>query len=231
MRNASFVEVWDLPTRLFKWGLVLLVLLAWVSNAYGGAIPMWHKANGYAILVLIVFRILWGFTGGTTARFHNFITGPKAALSYASALLNREKPVYPGHNPLGGWMVVALMTAIGAQALLGLYAADEDRLIIEGPLARTVSDSMVDRAAHFHRLGFTLILVLVVLHIAANLFYDLVWKSGLTRAMVTGCKPRDKFLDQMEVQPGSWRAALLCLGGALLITFGGIAVLGGNPLR
>jgi cytochrome b len=230
-KDVEFVQVWDLPTRLFKWLLVLLVILAWVSDKYGGAVPMWHKANGYAILVLIVFRILWGFAGGSTVRFGAFAAGPKAVLSYAAALLKGKKPFYLGHNPLGGWMIMALLAALGLQAILGLYAADEDRLVIEGPLAKTISDAAVDRAAHFHRLGFDLIVCLAAIHIAANVFYDLVKRSGLIRAMISGRKPKAAYIDQPEAIAAGRGRAPLCLIAACMLVFGGIVLLGGNPLN
>lgn len=134
---------WDGPTRLFKWALVLLVFDGWLSNSYGDGYPYWHKWNGYAALVLIVFRLLWGFVGGSTARFSAFVAAPRRAFAYGLALLRGRNPRYLGHNPLGGWMVVALLAAVGLQATTGLFSADADRLIIEGPLAGRVSDAAV----------------------------------------------------------------------------------------
>jgi cytochrome b len=225
------VAAWDLPTRLFKWLLTLLVLLAWVSNKYGSAIPHWHIWNGYAILMLIVFRVLWGFVGGSTARFSAFSIKPSAALAYLRAQWRGMKPHYLGHNPLAAWMVLALLAALAAQAGLGLYSGDEDRIVIEGPLAKTVSDQAVAFAAHWHRLGFKLILTLVTIHIAAALAYDLLGKYGLIGAMVTGRKPADAYQDMQEAAAGSAAHAMLCLLAACAIVFGGIYLLGGNPLQ
>jgi cytochrome b len=225
------IRAWDLPTRLAKWLLVLLVALAWASNEYGSAVPFWHVWNGYAILVVVVFRILWGFAGGSTARFSTFLASPLAALGYLSAHLRGAPRRYLGHNPLGGWMVLALLMAVAAQACLGLYAADDDRLVIEGPLARTVPDSTVDLAAHWHRLGFNLILALVVLHVLANVIYDLFGGYGLIRAMLTGRKASGDYYDMRDAKSGSPVAALICLAVAIAIVFGGIFALGGNPFR
>ena len=225
------VRAWDLPTRLFKWLLTLLVCLAWVSNKFGAAVPSWHVWNGYAILVLVVFRILWGVFGGSTARFSAFIASPRAAFAYLRGQWVGKARAFLGHNPLGGWMVLALLAAVGTQALFGLYSADQDRLIIEGPLAKTVSDGAVDFAAHWHRVGFNLILALVTVHVAANLAYDLVGKYGLIRAMLTGRKPRADYQDMPEAVPGSLERAFLCLLAAIAIVFGGILVAGGSPLR
>jgi cytochrome b len=225
------VKAWDLPTRLFKWLLALLVLMAWISNKYGGAVPHWHIWNGYAILILIVFRVLWGFFGGSTARFSAFVASPSAALAYLRGQWRGMRLHYLGHNPAGSWMVLALLAALAAQACLGLYSADQDRLIIEGPLAKTISDQAVDFAAHWHRLGFNLILLLVTLHIAATLAYDLLGKYGLIRAMVTGRKPAAEYQDMQENAAGSKIRAAICLLAAITIVFGGIYLLGGNPLQ
>jgi len=229
--DSHFVKAWDLPTRLFKWLLVLLVVLAWVSNKYGGAVPLWHKANGYAILVLIVFRILWGFAGSSTARFGAFLKGPRGVLSYAAALIKQKRQPYLGHNPLGGWMIIMLLAALGLQGVLGLYAADEDRLIIEGPLAKTVSEAAVDGAAHFHRLGFDLIVCLAAIHIAANVLYDLAGKSGLIRAMISGRKLKAAYIDQPSLVTAGRGTALLCFIAAVTAVFGAIVLLGGNPFK
>jgi cytochrome b len=230
-RDQNLVKAWDLPTRLFKWLLVILVVLAWVSNKYGAGFPTWHKANGIAILVLVVFRIAWGIKGSSTARFGSFVAGPKALFSYVIAIMKGEQRPFLGHNPLGGWMIIALLGALGLQAILGLYSADEDRLIIEGPLAKTVSDAAVDQAAHYHRLGFDLIIILATVHIAANVIYDLAQKHrGHIRAMVTGTKPRASFADRPEIVSERPFAALIYLIGAVAIVLGGIALLGGNPI-
>jgi cytochrome b len=226
------VLAWDLPTRIFKWGLVVLVADAWLSNRYGGSYPNWHRWNGYAILVLIVFRILWGFVGGSTSRFAAFAASPWRALSYARDLfIGGRARRFLGHNPLGSYMIFALMIAVALQAISGLYSADQDRLVIEGPLAKTVSDAAVDRASSFHALWFDVILVFVAIHIAANLFYGFVKRDPLIQGMISGSKPRANYEDQQQARPGGIVAALLCAVAAIVLVFGGIAVCGGNPLR
>jgi cytochrome b len=117
------------------------------------------------------------------------------------------------------------------QACLGLYSADADRLIIEGPLAKTVSDASVDFSAHWHRVGFNIILGLVTLHILANLAYDLLGRYGLIRAMLIGRKAPGDYHDMREARAGSPVAALICLAAAIAIVFAGIFALGGNPFR
>ena len=226
------ILAWDLPTRIFKWGLVVLVADAWISNRYGGSVPNWHRWNGYAILVLLAFRVLWGFVGGSTSRFAAFAASPMRALGYARDLFvgGRERR-FLGHNPLGAYMIFALMIAVALQALSGLYSADQDRLVIDGPLAKTVSDSTVDRVSAFHTSWFDIILVLIAVHIAVNVLYGFVKRDPVIQGMITGVKPRADYEDQLEARPGGIVAAVVCLLAAITLVFGGIFALGGNPLR
>lgn len=227
---AEQVAAWDLPTRLFKWSLVFLVAMAWISDKFGGSIPVWHKANGYAILCLIVFRLLWGFVGGSTARFSSFLPTPRRVFGYAAGLAKGAPPRYLGHNPLGALMILALLAILAAQGVLGLYSGDADRLVIEGPLAATVPDAAVAQATRLHRLGFDLILILVSLHVSANLAYDLFKKEGLIRAMIVGAKPAGAYVDAPRAAPGSMLAAAACLAVAAAIVFGAIAAMCGRFL-
>lgn len=221
---------WDAPTRIFKWLLVLLVVDGWVSNKYGADFTNWHKWNGYAVLVLIVFRLIWGFVGGSTARFSAFVAGPITGLAYLRGLVTGRPSKYLGHNPLGGWMILALLAIVAAQGLTGLFAADEDRLIIEGPLAKTVTDAAVDFAARWHHRIFDAIEILALVHIAANVLYALVKRDPLISAMVTGAKPAEPYADMPAATPGSWGRAALCLVAAVIIVFGAISLAGGRVL-
>ena len=227
---GASVLAWDAPTRLFKWGLVALVVDAWLSNKFGEGLPLWHRLNGYAVLVLIVFRLFWGLVGGSTARFAAFVKGPAAAVGYLRSQLAGRAPRYLGHNPLGGWMIVALLGLLAAQCLSGLYAADEDRLIIEGPLAKTVADAVVDFAARWHHRLFDAIEILALLHIGVNVFYTWVKRDPLIPAMVTGAKPAADFADMPRAAPGSWVVAGGCLLAAIALVFGAIWAAGGRSL-
>jgi cytochrome b len=222
--NEASVIAWDGPTRVFKWALVFVVLDGWISNTYGASIPAWHKCNGYAALVLIVFRIFWGFVGGSTARFTSFFAWPSQVLAYL-----RTAPKFLGHNPLGGWMVLALLALVAAMGTAGLFAADEDRLIIEGPLAKTISDAAVDVAARWHRYIFTALEVFVAVHITANVIYAVSHREPLIQAMVSGRKPAGDYADLREAAPGSWSKAAICVGLAAAVVFGAIYALGGRP--
>ncbi len=229
----STVPAWDLPTRLFHWLLVLLVFCAWASRRYAGAVGddtlIWHRWNGYAVLVLLVFRLIWGFVGSSTSRFGAFIDWPWRAFGYLRDLLAGRPRHYLGHNPLGSWMIVALLAAVSIQALLSLYLMDDDGNLA-GPLQRTVSDDWAMTFGHWHVRWFNVILALVAIHIVANSAYAIFSRDPLIRAMVTGRKPVTEYRDQQQavIVPHANLKALCCLVAAAIIVFGGVIALGGR---
>jgi cytochrome b len=220
---APKVLAWDGPTRLFKWALVATVASAWVSDQL--AMTSWHVWNGRAVLVLVVFRLLWGLVGGSTARFAGFLRGPAATIRYGLDLLRGREPHYLGHNPLGGWMVVVLLALAAVMGVSGLFNADwPDRMIIEGPLAASLSDASVHLAHKIHSYGFVLLQIAIVLHLAAVAFHAVVKKERLVPAMVMGVKPAGDHADAARATPGSIVAAVACLAAAVVIVWGGIAL-------
>ena len=110
------IAIWDAPIRLFHWALAMLVTFSYVTAKVGGGWMEWHVRSGYCVLTLLIFRLAWGIAGGETARFAGFVRGPRAALDYARALRTRRPPPIRGHNPLGGWMVVAMLAILLLQA-------------------------------------------------------------------------------------------------------------------
>jgi len=180
---TSPAKVWDLPVRLFHWLLVALIAFSWWSGEEHYL--EWHRASGYTILALIVFRLIWGFIGSRTARFSSFVKGPRAVAAYARTLGSRASEAADGHNPLGGWSVVAMLGAVALMVAAGLFATDIDG-IESGPLADYVSFDQGRAAAHWHETLFNVILALVILHVAAIAFYRL-WKGrNLVGPMIHG---------------------------------------------
>lgn len=141
----------------------------------------WHQRIGMMILLLLVFRFIWGFVGGSTARFSNFFAGPARLSAY---MRDRASWRTIGHNPLGSLSVFALLGAVMVQVGLGLFATDKDGLM-EGPLAGLVSLDMSDTLTELHESMFNVLLGLIGLHIAAILIYILKGKN-LVGPMVTG---------------------------------------------
>lgn len=221
------VLAWDLPTRIAKWGLAALVGLAFASRYYGDADLVWHQWNGLAVLVVVVFRLLWGLVGGSTARFAGFLRGPAAGLRYGASLLRGRPPHYLGHNPLGGWMVAALLIVVAAQALSGLFTSDD--IAVYAPMTAAVSDETIRSASVWHQRLYPVLLWLIGLHVVANLAYSLFGKDNLVRAMISGRKPAGDYADRAPATPGAIGAALACLAVAIAVVFGGIALAGGDP--
>ena len=208
------VQVWDVPIRLFHWTVVGLVATSWVTGE--NHLIRVHLWSGAALLALVIFRIAWGFLGSTTARFSNFIARPRSVLGYLKALMSRGKPLYAGHNPAGGWMVVALLMMLALQALTGLFANDD--IHFNGPFAMLVSKDASDSLTDLHGTLFDVILLLVWLHVVAVFFYRFVKGEDLIVPMVTGTKastavPTDAALRFTRL---SLAVVLLIAAGALV---------------
>ena len=178
------LKVWDIPTRVFHWTLVSLIVCAWITAEYGWI--EWHAWIGQALLTLVIYRIFWGVVGSETARFGNFIKGPVAVMAYARGLLTGTPPPSVGHNPLGSLMIVALLALIATQAVLGLFANDD--IYFDGPLRHLVDKELSDTLTGLHHQLFNAILLAALLHIAAALFYLIVKHENLIGAMITGAK-------------------------------------------
>lgn len=199
--------VWDLPTRLFHWLLVALFALSWWSGK-NEEVEL-HIWSGIAVLTLLVFRLLWGLAGSSTARFSSFVRGLAAILAYLHDVRGWSAA---GHNPLGALSVLTLLLALAAQVGTGLFQTDEDGLV-EGPLAHLVSFDTADSMRELHEASFDVLLVLVAVHVAAILFYRLAFGKRLLKPMITGRATLDPSSEPMR--PGKWWVAVLCLLAAL----------------
>jgi len=162
---SDAIRVWDLPTRLFHWLLVVLIALQYTSGEFGWPSMQWHYRCGYATLALIVFRLVWGLAGSQTSRFSDFLRGPRTMLQYLAALRRGEVPHRAGHNPLGGWSVVAMLASIALQATSGLFASDD--ISEDGPLVARASTATVEFMTRVHAWNRYVLLALLVLHLAA----------------------------------------------------------------
>jgi len=185
------VPVWDIAVRLFHWLLVALLALSWYTGETGGLDEMtWHLWSGSAILALVLFRIVWGLVGSTSARFGHFLYRPAEVMRYAGALARRTPRHYHGHTPLGGWMIVLMLLCLLVQATTGLFANDD--IVTEGPLAGWVTKEASDWLTTIHKWNFEVLLALAGIHVAAVVFYALVLRRNLITAMFTGRKPLGK---------------------------------------
>jgi cytochrome b len=180
-------KVWDLPVRIFHWLLVLLILAAWATQETPLADMDLHALIGRTIIALVVFRLAWGLIGSRTARFASFVRGPAAALAHLRDLLARRPYHADGHNALGGLAVLALLGAVAIQAISGLFSTDD--ILFEGPLAGFVSYSTQIAATEFHEIWFTVLLIVIIVHVGAVAAYRFLLRENLVRPMITGSKP------------------------------------------
>ncbi len=175
--------VWDLPLRVTHWALALAVAGSFATHYAGIEWFAWHRRCGYVVLVLTVFRVLWGIVGTRHARFANFVRSPIAVLQYLRG--RAARPV--GHNPLGALSVLALLALLLLQAGTGLLANDE--IMSMGPFYGWIAPELSNRITRLHRNSSDVLLVLVALHVAAIAWYALVRGERLVLPMVTGRKP------------------------------------------
>ena len=223
MAETGPATVWDLPTRLFHWALVLLIAAQYASGEFGILSMEWHFYLGYATLALVVFRVLWGFAGSTTSRFAAFVRGPGAIMRYARESLAGRAPRVFGHNPIGGWSVVLMLASIFVQSVTGLFSSDD--LTETGPLAARVSDATVAWMTHVHHLNRYVLLLLILGHVVAVSMHWFMHRENLVAPMWHG---RGERVDgaPMRVAP-AWRALVLlavsAAAVALLVIFGGDA--------
>lgn len=180
------VRVWDLPTRLFHWLLLLCVVISFVTGNIGGNAMRYHMLSGYCILALLIFRLIWGFAGSRTSRFAAFVKGPASVLSYMAAVFKENAPRSLGHNPLGGWSVVAMLADLLVQVGTGLFASDD--ILTEGPLYGWVSRDTADFLTGIHLANRFVLIALIAVHIFAVMFYLFVKRENLIRPMITGVK-------------------------------------------
>ena len=181
-------RVWDLPTRLFHWTLAVAVVGSVISAKIGGNAMQWHFRLGMLVLTLVTFRVLWGLVGGRWSRFASFIYSPGTVLRYLRGQTGADEHLDVGHNPLGSFSVFAVLGFLALQLATGLVADDEIASI--GPLNRFVSGDTVKLATSWHKdYGQWILIALVVLHVAAILFYLLKKKNNLVRPMLVGDKP------------------------------------------
>lgn len=206
------VRVWDLPTRLFHWTIVMLVLAAWLTWELNWM--DWHVRCGYAVLALAFFRVLWGFFGSETARFRRFLAAPRVAAHHLSQVLHREPDRQAGHNPAGGWMVLLLVLLLLGECLTGLYVAND--VADEGPLSALTPAPIANAITALHSILWDALLAAVALHLIAIAVYAAAKRHNLVRPMITGWKllPADVPPPRMA---GSLRAAIL-LGCSALAT-------------
>ncbi|WP_161973883.1 cytochrome b/b6 domain-containing protein [Hwanghaeella grinnelliae] len=177
------IKIWDLPTRLFHWCLVALFATSWASAEFDYFTV--HYYSGYGILTLVLFRLVWGFAGSDTSKLISYVKSPFTVLRYMKSLRERKPGDEIGHNPMGGYAVLALLGFLTAQVGTGLFAQDVD-FINSGPLSDMVSFELGNQASDLHHILFDFLLIMVGIHLTAIAFHEGYKREGLVRAMITG---------------------------------------------
>lgn len=180
------VRVWDWPVRIVHWAMALLLVALLTTAKIGGDAMEWHMRAGESMLALVLFRAVWGFAGSSYARFSSFVRGPRAVIAYARSILRPPHELHVGHNPLGGWMVIALLLALLFQTGTGLFTNDD--VLTEGPLVRLITKDLSDKITGFHHRNAWIVIALATAHIGAVLFYLMALKENLIRPMIHGTK-------------------------------------------
>lgn len=217
------VRIWDLPTRLFHWILAFCVIGLLITGNVGGNAMVWHFRLGYAVLTLVLFRLVWGFVGGYWSRWSRLPLHPRHALNYLQTPSTGH--VHAGHNPLGSWAIVAMLFFLLLQVSTGLISDDE--IANAGPLTTLVSGQWVSWATAWHKnWGKLIIVLLVLMHLAALMWHRFKKHPPLVPAMLSG----DKHLTE-SVPPSEdrMRHRLMALVWVILVALGvaGLLSLGG----
>jgi cytochrome b len=209
-------EIWDLPTRIFHWTLVLLVAInLFLIGPRGGFQTIFHFVAGYAIAGLLLFRLVWGFVGSPRSRFADFLRRWPVVKAYLDRLIRFDPPHSVGHNPLGGWMIAVLLTTLTGMIVTGLFAAGRRAA---GPLAASIPLPMTVILRDLHSLLSNFLIALIVAHILGVIVEWFLTGDNLVKAMITGRKklPAETAAREGKIAP-AWRAALLALVSLALV--------------
>ncbi len=207
------ILVWDLPTRIFHWSLVILLPFMWFSADQGGSWLVWHLRAGLVVFGLLIFRLIWGFFGSDTSRFSHFIRGPHAVKAYMKGQVSENQQ--PGHNPLGALMVIALMLGLALQVVTGLFSSDENTFLHNGYLNDLVSSETGVWLRSIHTQFFWYLLAVIVLHIAVVVAYKVIKKKDFITPMITGYKQLENPLPVLRFT--SWRIAVMAIIAVIVI--------------
>jgi cytochrome b len=205
------VFVWDLPTRLFHWSLVALVLVAWFTGEGEGDSALIHRIAGEAIAGLIVFRAIWGFVGGEHARFADFAAGPAAIARHVRDLFSKTPKRHLGHNPLGGFAVFLLLIVTSLVVITGLFSGGEGNA---GPFAGAFGVNFGET----HEALFRVLQIIVVLHVAGVAIESVRARDALVPAMITGDKMRRPDEEGAPARRAGAAALALALIAALTVS-------------
>jgi cytochrome b len=200
------VPMWDLPVRLFHWSFVAAFATCWISGQAENLDL--HYASGMVLLGLVIFRVLWGLIGSPTARFSHFLRWPNAAIAYLRESFGHPEPSHSfGHNAAGGLMVAALIALMALQSMSGMASTDD--VLFDGPLHGRLPSWLANPLESYHELLANVLLALALFHIAVIIFYRVLKRENLVRAMILGRARLPRSVAQTAQQQGNTKSAPL----------------------
>ena len=204
------VKVWDFPTRIFHWSLAFVVIVAWISSEADGSAFAIHVYSGTLLLGFIAFRAVWGVIGSRYALFGDFVHGPDKVTDYAKRLAAFRPPYMVGHNPVGGWMVMALLAIILLAVLTGMMTSDDGYV---GPLAHIGGGIFGETHEGFANL----LLFLIFGHVVGVFVHGFISRENLPRAMMTGDKHVPADVKAEDIKPVGFTRPLIALAIGMVV--------------
>ena len=211
--SETTARVWDPLLRIFHWALVLLFVVAYLSGSRPAYYRV-HEIAGIGILGLVIFRILWGFAGPQPARFADFLRGPRAVMGHLRDLLGRRHHPVMGHNPLGGWAVLVILTLVLVEVVSGLFASTFD---YDGPLARLVPDVWAATMADIHLVNLNLLLAILLVHLTGVAVTSALGQENLVASMIHGRKRLASGSFDPQYAIVRWRGPVVIVSAILLV--------------
>lgn len=211
--------VWDLPTRLFHWALVVLVgTNLFLIEPRGGTLTVIHMTAGYLVIGLLLFRLVWGFIGSPRSRFSDFVHPWAAVRAYVAGLRRLSPPPSIGHNPLSGWMIVVMLVVLAGMVTTGVFASGRHAA---GALASVVPVELTAVAGEVHGFLGNVMIALVIVHVAGVAVDWFLTRENIVKAMIDGRKhlPAEAAVRERPLVGGT-RAVLV--GVVCLAVVGGL---------
>ena len=217
MIEVEQVRIWDIWVRLFHWSFAISVVFMLISGGTGWLFFDWHRTIGEWVMVLVVFRILWGIVGSSNARLTQLLHSPRSSIEHLTALFKRRLPSERGHNAAGSWAVLLMLLLIGVQAATGFFIADEDELI-EGALYGSLSSATTELMYRIHNINAELLQVVVIVHVVMVFAYLFYGRQNLITTMIHGSMKwlSDAALPRIFFQSGWIGAVVLALSVAVV---------------
>lgn len=220
-QSLQTTMVWDLPLRLFHWAMVCVVVVASVTGFFA---PEWwldlHVIVGYALGVLLTFRLIWGFFGSHYSKFKNFPLARNSLFGHLQSILNNKPLHRVGHNPVGAWMIVILLLVLISLVVTGLVVLGGQENL--GPLASVMTFQAGDVAEDIHEAAAWVLVGVVAIHLLGVFAETRIFKHPIVTAMITGKKVTAGVLPNAPVRTYAFRGGILFLVVGALLLVGGV---------